>query len=109
MAGGTGADRFTFQDALAAGNADHVVDFRDRRRQDPARECHLRQPRRRAAAGQRVRVGTAAADASDRIIYDSATGNLYFDSDGSGATAALLFATLDNAPATLAASDFLVI
>jgi len=60
------------------------------------------------AAGAFV-VGTAAADANDRIIYDAATGNLYYDSDGSGAGAALLFATLDNAPATLAASDFLVI
>ena len=54
-------------------------------------------------------VGTAAADANDRIIYDDATGNLYYDSDGTGAGVALLFATLDNAPASLAASDFLVI
>ena len=52
--------------------------------------------------------GTAAGDADDRIIYDSATGQLYFDADGNGAGAAILFATLQGAPA-LTASDFLVI
>ena len=54
-------------------------------------------------------IGTAAADAGDRILYDSATGNLYFDSDGTGANAAVLFATLDNTTAALSASDFQVI
>ena len=54
-------------------------------------------------------VGTAAADAGDRIIYDAATGNLYYDSDGTGAVAQVLFATLDNMPGNLGAADFLVI
>ena len=53
-------------------------------------------------------VGTAAGDADDRIIYNSATGQLSFDADGSGAGAAVMFATLTGAPA-LAASDFQVI
>ena len=52
--------------------------------------------------------GTAAQDADDRIIYDSATGKLFFDADGSGAGAAVLFATLD-AGLALTASDFTVI
>ena len=41
------------------------------------------------------RAGTAAADATDRVIYDSATGNIYYDADGTGATAQILFATVD--------------
>ena len=62
-----------------------------------------------AQQGNAFRSGTAAGDADDRIIYDSATGILYFDSDGSGAAAQILFAVLDNKPATLAATDFEVI
>jgi len=54
-------------------------------------------------------MGSAATDASDRILYDAATGALFYDRDGTGAAAAVQFAILDNMPASLAASDFLVI
>ena len=52
--------------------------------------------------------GTQAQDADDRIVYNSANGQLFFDADGNGAGAAVLFATLNGSP-TLAASDFAVI
>ena len=39
-------------------------------------------------------VGKAAADAEDRIVYDKATGALFYDRDGTGAAAAVQFATL---------------
>ncbi len=35
-----------------------------------------------------------AHDASDRIIYDTATGNRYHDADGKNGDDAILFATL---------------
>ena len=36
-----------------------------------------------------------AQDSSDRIIYESDTGRLYHDRDGTGAAAKVHFATLD--------------
>jgi Ca2+-binding RTX toxin-like protein len=53
--------------------------------------------------------GTAAHDADDRIIYNKATGALYYDSDGTGAHAQVLFAVIANhAHAGLASNDFVL-
>ena len=52
-------------------------------------------------------VGTQAQDADDRIIYDHATGALYYDSDGNGSAAPVQFASLV-AGTVLTASDFVV-
>jgi Ca2+-binding RTX toxin-like protein len=51
----------------------------------------------------------AARDASDRIVYDTATGALRYDADGAGGAAAVQVATLQNKPAFLNQSDFLII
>jgi Ca2+-binding RTX toxin-like protein len=58
-------------------------------------------------------VGTAAHDADDRIIYDTASGNLWFDPDGTGAADAVLFATVyervdGGHPQLLNQTDFIV-
>ncbi len=50
----------------------------------------------------------AAADAEDRIIYDNATGALFFDSNGSAAGGAIRFAQLTTGLA-LTNADFVVI
>jgi serralysin len=52
-----------------------------------------------------LRAGRSAQDADDRILYDSATGNIFYDADGVGGVAAVLFARVD--PGTiLTAADF---
>lgn len=43
---------------------------------------------------EQFHVGAGAADANDRFIYDSITGGLFFDVDGSGANPQLQLATL---------------
>jgi Ca2+-binding RTX toxin-like protein len=43
-------------------------------------------------------LGTAAADTSDRFIYNQSTGALFFDSDGTGAIAQVQIATLTTKP-----------
>ena len=53
-------------------------------------------------------VGATAHDASDRIIYNKATGILSYDADGAGGHAQVGFAVLAN-HAVLTASDFVVI
>ena len=50
---------------------------------------------------------TAAHDADDRIIYNSTTGDLYYDWDGAGGNAAQPLATLKGHP-TLTAADITV-
>jgi serralysin len=47
-----------------------------------------------------------AGDADDRIIYNIATGSLFYDPDGKGGQAAVLFAKL-RASTLLSASDFI--
>jgi Ca2+-binding RTX toxin-like protein len=52
---------------------------------------------------------TTAGDADDRIIYDTTTGNLYYDADGVGGAVAVQFAWITTIPAGLDASDFEII
>ena len=51
--------------------------------------------------------GSAAHDANDRILYDTDTGALFYDADGSGVLAAVQLAALSSAP-TLLYTDFVV-
>jgi cysteinyl-tRNA synthetase len=53
-------------------------------------------------------LGTKAMTTSQHLIYNSATGNLWYDADGSGKAAAVLIAVLDN-HATLTYADLAVI
>ncbi len=54
----------------------------------------------------RANVGGNATDGNDYILYDTATGNLFYDADGSGAGAKVLFATLTGLSGTLDFTDF---
>ena len=51
-------------------------------------------------------LGKTAHDASDRIIYDKATGNLFYDADGQGGAAQIRIAVLLNMASS--ASSYLV-
>ncbi len=62
----------------------------------------------RAATADEFHTGAAAADASDRIIYNDTTGGLFFDRDGTGAIAPVQFATLSPGLA-LTNADILVL
>jgi Ca2+-binding RTX toxin-like protein len=109
LTGEGGADDFEFGAALnASSNVDRVMDFVtgvDEIRLDRTVFTHIALGE--LAQGQYYE-GTAAHDAGDRIIYNSGTGNLYYDADGSGAGAAIVFATLSGSP-NLTAADFFIV
>jgi serralysin len=60
------------------------------------------------ALGGRYAEGTQAGQANDRIIHDAGTGRIWFDPDGTGSAAKVLFLRVD-AGIDLSAGDFLVI
>jgi Ca2+-binding RTX toxin-like protein len=108
LSGFAGADSFAFTTALGAANVDAITDFvsgSDKIALDDAVFTGLGLGALNANAFVN---GTTALDADDRILYDAASGNLFFDADGNGAGAAVLFANLTN-HAALTAGDFMVI
>lgn len=50
-----------------------------------------------------------ATDSDDRILYNTTTGDLSYDSDGNGTGAAQVFATLSNIPTNLTYENFTLI
>lgn len=112
LTGGLGLDAFVFDTWLnSATNVDRVIDFSvadDHIRLDNAVFTALPDGPLAASAFTVFWVGSPAADGSDRIAYNSATGALMYDADGTGPAAAVLFAQLSTGLA-LTASDFLVV
>ena len=117
LVGGLGVDSFLFSTALSSiNNLDTVLDF-----QVNADKLLLSQtvfskfsalsPGQAISDANFVK-GTAALDANDYLIYNTATGVLSYDADGSGtASAAVAFAKIELngvPPPDLSATDFLV-
>jgi hypothetical protein len=109
LQGNGGADAFVFDSKLGAANVDQIVDFSAKA--DSFRLNHtifnaLSKGALPAAAFKDISKGPV--DISDRILYDHATGKLFYDPDGSGLGSSAQFAVLDNR-AVISAADFLVV
>lgn len=111
LRGGAGKDTFFFDTvANSTKNVDTLDDFvvaDDTIQIDHAAFAGVGTPGILAAGA--FFAGSAAHDASDRIIYKSSTGALLFDADGTGATAAVKFAVLPTGLSTLNNFDFIVV
>jgi Ca2+-binding RTX toxin-like protein len=99
LTGGAGADRFVFNchsgiDKLAFDNAVFT---------QAGADGALAAGALRAGAGL-----THGLDADDRIVFDTATGDLYYDQDGFGSGAAVKVAHLDGVGA-LSVADVMVV
>jgi Ca2+-binding RTX toxin-like protein len=111
LSGGDGADVFIFDATLnAATNVDAILDFNvvdDAIELENAIFTALGVSEGTLASGS-FRVGSAAADSDDIIIYNSATGSLIYDSNGNVAGGAIQIATLATGLA-LTNNDFLIV
>ena len=101
LTGGAGKDKFVF-DTKLDGSIDQIIDF------NPLQDAFyldnaiftklgsgsLSSPRKIWSTNLEDGSGATANDANDFLIYDSTTGNLSYDADGSGAGAPIVFAHL---------------
>jgi Ca2+-binding RTX toxin-like protein len=117
LTGGTGIDYFDFTSVLnGTTNVDTITDFN--RADDFIRLDNAVMAGLGATTGALTSAAfvsgagrETAADASDRIIYNTSTGDLYYDADGTGNSAAIkiaLIGTSSSRPA-LDHTDFLII
>ena len=110
LTGGGGNDFFVFNTAPnVSTNQDIIKDFdvaQDTIRLENAIFTAVGVPGTLAAAA--FHTGAAAHDPNDRIIYNSATGALIYDSNGNAAGGAVQFAKL-TAGLALTNADFVVI
>ncbi len=94
LTGGAGADVFEFTAKLKSAGYDRITDFTS-----GVDHFHLGAKAFAAlhtgplSAADFV-LGTVAQDSSDRIVYDAAKGKLWYDADGNGAHAAVVFAVV---------------
>jgi Ca2+-binding RTX toxin-like protein len=97
LTGGLGTDTFRFDSPLnAATNRDRITDFSlvEGDRIELENTFFSTLPTTGTLAAAAFTTGAAATSTAHRILYNNATGQLTFDSDGNGAAAAIAFATL---------------
>ena len=114
LTGNGGADSFRFNTLIGPGiNTDTITDFNvadDTIQLENAIFAGLPTSGNlaRNLSSAEFRIGSAAQDADDRIIYNSQTGAVLYDADGNGAGAAVQFLTI-GAGLAVTTADFLVI
>ncbi|MEM1343824.1 MAG: Ig-like domain-containing protein [Pseudomonadota bacterium] len=101
LSGGGGADTFVFEDP-ATGGTDRLVDFTPGVDTIALAGAGFAALANTIAAGT-LRLGTAAEDSDDFLLY--AGGSLFYDADADGPGAAVRIAILNGAP-VLSADDF---
>ncbi|MBM6593352.1 calcium-binding protein [Microvirga pudoricolor] len=115
LTGGGGRDTFLFSSNLALSEADTITDFTPSDDSISLTRSIFKNCQGSNFTGfgtllnSQFYIGSAAHDADDRIIYNQATGELTYDSNGSAAGGSMKFATLLNKPASVTYADFIVV
>ncbi|CAN5341494.1 hypothetical protein BH10PSE7_BH10PSE7_17010 [soil metagenome] len=109
LSGGTGADHFRFDAEPFGTNADVITDYSSA---DDTIELENAQFTALGPAGvlptSAFRISEIARDADDRIVYNSTTGHLIYDSNGNASGGVVLIATLTRG-LSLTNADILVV
>lgn len=111
LRGGLGADAFQFTTLELTANSDTVQDFvagEDRIELSISAFTALADFGLGALDSGELAFGTRATTADQHLIYNSATGALFYDADGSGSAAQVRIAVLTGLP-TLQADDIVLI
>ncbi|WP_422036490.1 beta strand repeat-containing protein [Reyranella sp.] len=110
LIGSGGGDTFVFDSVIGAGNLATISGFVHGQDHFNLDNAIFTQLGAEGALGAGAFVnGAAALDANDRIIFNTATGNVSYDADGSGAGAAVVFATMQNLGVALDHTDFMIV
>ena len=108
LMGLAGDDVFAFSTALGNGNVDTLTDFVSGSDTIQLSASVFGGLVAGSLAADAFHLGASATTSDQRIIYDKASGSLFYDADGSGEAEAILFARL--APGTeLAPVDLIVV
>jgi Ca2+-binding RTX toxin-like protein len=106
--GGSGNDLFQFSTTLnATTNVDRIYDFASGN-DDIVLTATIFSAIGTSLSNSELRAGTVALDANDYIIYDSASGQIFYDANGNGAGGQTLFATV-TANTSLNFNDFILV
>jgi Ca2+-binding RTX toxin-like protein len=97
LIGGGGQDTFLF-DTTLTGNVDTVADFGTNETIQLDRSVFTAITTLGTLSAAAFFAGAAAHDLDDRIIFDSATGNLFYDSNGNADGGSVQFAHINGAP-----------
>ncbi|MBY0573132.1 MAG: hypothetical protein K2P84_05590, partial [Undibacterium sp.] len=107
--GGAGADIFLFSTVLGTSNIDTIQNFVTVDDTIYLTKTIFTSLDLGALSNSALTLGTSATHATDRIIFNSATGALLYDADGVGGVAAVQFATLVGVSGRVSVSDFVVV
>ena len=113
LTGGLGSDSFVFNTALnATTNVDTITDFSAGDKIALSKSIFKAFAKDKTVATDKLVYGDKAIDTNDFIIYDQATGKLYYDADGSGSKSQKIQIALigsSDTHVTLTAADFTII
>ncbi len=110
LTGGSGSDTFVFTTTLGAANVDRITDFNvtnDTIQLDNAIFTTFTKLGAISATQFVANKTGLATDKLDRIIYETDTGNILYDADGTGAGKAIHFATV-TAGLSFSVADFII-